>query len=76
MPVTSVMGETSSNAATLGKTDLPKDEAPARMCVKPNCFWVATTSGASGSGMRPLRPAFSATKIFEIPLALESCSTI
>uniref|UniRef100_A0A0E9U3T3 Uncharacterized protein n=1 Tax=Anguilla anguilla TaxID=7936 RepID=A0A0E9U3T3_ANGAN len=45
----SEIGATSSLAATLGRRFLPNAEAPAQMCVKLNCCWVARIKGVNSS---------------------------
>lgn len=63
MPIISVTGETSSLAATRGKRLFPKAVAPAKICVKLNCFCVARIKGVKASGRKPVNALFSATNI-------------
>lgn len=74
MPITSDTGDTSSLAATLGKRALPKDEAPATICVKLYCFCVATINDVKFSEVKPLNASSSATITLTSPLALEISS--
>lgn len=69
-PIISVIGETSSLAATLGKIALPKAVAGAKMWVKLNCFWVANIRGVMLSAVKPLKASLSATKTLATPFAL------
>lgn len=59
--MTSVIGETSNFAATLGRTALPKAVAPATICVKLNCFCVAKINAVMFSAVNPLNASLSAT---------------
>lgn len=54
IPMMSETGETSSLAAILGKTALPKAEAPARMWVKLNFLCTSRTRGVILSATNPL----------------------
>lgn len=73
-PIMSVIGDTSSLAATRGRTALPNAVAGAKICVKLNCFWDANIRGVKDSAVNPLKASLSATKIFETPLALDIAS--
>jgi hypothetical protein len=53
MPIISDMGDTSNLAATRGRRDLVRAEDPAKICVKLNCFCVASTNGVRFSGRKP-----------------------
>lgn len=74
MPMTSEIGDTSNLAATRGSSALPKAEAPARIWVKLNCFWVAKIRGAMLSATKPLNASLSATRIFAKPLLFARAS--
>lgn len=73
-PIISVIGDTSSLAATRGRIALPIAVAGAKICVKLNCFWVANIRGVKDSAVKPLKASLSATNIFETPLAFEIAS--
>merc|ERR1719150_1666489 len=63
----SLIGETSSLAATLGRRPLEKAEAPATMWLNLNLSWEATNNGVSFSGKNPSNAAFSATNTLVTP---------
>lgn len=73
-PMMSVIGETSSLAATLGRIALPKAVAGAKMCVNLNWFCVAKIRGVRVSAVKPLKTSLSATRTLETPFALAMAS--
>lgn len=73
-PMISVIGDTSSLAATRGSKALPNAVAGAKIWVKLNCFCVANIRGVRDSAVKPLKASLSATKIFETPLAFATAS--
>jgi len=53
MLIISEIGDTSNLAATRGRRDLLRAVAPAKICVKLNCFCVASSNGVRFSGRKP-----------------------
>lgn len=75
MSITSVTGETSNNAATLGKSDLLWALEPATTWVALILFCVANTSGAKTSGRNPLNSSPSTLSTLVTPETFVASST-
>lgn len=75
MSITSVTGDTSNNAATLGKSDLLWALEPANTWVALILFCVANINGARTSGRNPLNSSPSALSTLVTPDTLVTSST-